>query len=309
MTGPRILYVNEDYGLPSGGVRAIYRHVEVMRRHGYEAFVAHQSAGFRLDWFESAEPVLFLDNISAVGPRDIVVLPETLDERRFPQLAGGRTVLNCRNHYYIFRGLAERRMGDRRFEAILCCSAAIRRFVESLGMDVPTHTIPCGIDLAKYRPGSKIRQIALMPRKRPKDAEFIMRCFREIYPEYGDVAWRALTNASEREVAEVLGQSAAFLSLAHTEGFGRPALEAMAAGCVITGFHGGGGEEYATTGNGFWCEDWDLIGCADRLGQALALADAAPNNRLVRNGRQTAARYALEVEEDAIVKFWRGFLP
>ena len=47
-----------DYITHAGGVRVIYRHVDLLRRHGYEAFVVHERRGFRDKWFESETPVL-----------------------------------------------------------------------------------------------------------------------------------------------------------------------------------------------------------------------------------------------------------
>ena len=49
---------------------------------------------------------------------------------------------------------------------------------------------------------------------------------------------------SEREVAHILKESAIFLSFSHAEGFGLPPVEAISCGCLVIGYHGGGGREY-----------------------------------------------------------------
>jgi glycosyltransferase involved in cell wall biosynthesis len=54
----RLLYLCPDYGSPSGGIRVIYRHVDVLRRNGYEAFVVHERQGFRCRWFDNETPIL-----------------------------------------------------------------------------------------------------------------------------------------------------------------------------------------------------------------------------------------------------------
>lgn len=54
----KIYYLCPDYGAHAGGVRVIYRHVDLLRRNGYEAFVVHERRGFRDTWFESEAPVL-----------------------------------------------------------------------------------------------------------------------------------------------------------------------------------------------------------------------------------------------------------
>src|SRR5213080_279448 len=42
-----------DKDHPVGGIRAIYRHVDVLNRNGFDAFVLHGVAPFRCTWFES----------------------------------------------------------------------------------------------------------------------------------------------------------------------------------------------------------------------------------------------------------------
>ena len=54
----KLLYLCPDYVPPAGGIRVIYRHVDVLRQNGYEAFVVHERHGFRCRWFDNDTPVL-----------------------------------------------------------------------------------------------------------------------------------------------------------------------------------------------------------------------------------------------------------
>jgi hypothetical protein len=54
----QLLYLCPDNVAPSGGVRVIYRHVDILRRHGYRAFVVHERQGFRCSWFRNETPTL-----------------------------------------------------------------------------------------------------------------------------------------------------------------------------------------------------------------------------------------------------------
>ena len=54
----KLYYLCPDYDSHAGGVRVIYRHVDLLRRNGYEAFVVHERRGFRDTWFKSETPVL-----------------------------------------------------------------------------------------------------------------------------------------------------------------------------------------------------------------------------------------------------------
>ena len=53
-----IYYLCPDYNTHAGGVRVIYRHVDLLTRNGRKAFVVHERRGFRDTWFENETPVL-----------------------------------------------------------------------------------------------------------------------------------------------------------------------------------------------------------------------------------------------------------
>jgi glycosyltransferase involved in cell wall biosynthesis len=56
--GLKIYYLCPDWEPPAGGIRIIYRHVDILRRNGFDAFVVHERQGFRCRWFENDTPVL-----------------------------------------------------------------------------------------------------------------------------------------------------------------------------------------------------------------------------------------------------------
>ena len=49
----KLYYLCPDYGRSAGGVRVVYRHVDLLRSNGYDAFVVHERQGFRDTSFES----------------------------------------------------------------------------------------------------------------------------------------------------------------------------------------------------------------------------------------------------------------
>ena len=120
--------------------------------------------------------------------------------------------------------------------------------------------------------------------------------------------WVPIDGLSHAEALAALGRCAIFLSMSHREGFGLPPVEAMSAGTLVVGFHGGGGLDYATPRNGLWRPEGDLAGCADALDEALSLirAGRAEGRDMVEEGRRTAARYAPEVMREALVAFWEA---
>ncbi|MCM8738698.1 glycosyltransferase [Azospirillum sp. A1-3] len=95
----------------------------------------------------------------------------------------------------------------------------------------------------------------------------------------------------EEEVGEILFGSAVFLSLAHREGLGMAALEAMASGGAVIGFHGTGGLDYAAPENGRWFGSDEAIACADAVadvGRRLERGDPAVA-AMIAAGQATAA--------------------
>src|SRR5579872_4204043 len=54
---PRIYYLCPDIDRPCGGTKQLYRHVDILNKRGYSAFILHGQQGFRLTWFQNNTPV------------------------------------------------------------------------------------------------------------------------------------------------------------------------------------------------------------------------------------------------------------
>lgn len=313
----RIIYVTPRIKTPIGGVRTLYRHVARLRQHGFDAYLYHVDQGFRPDWFRENVPMLYTADLRAtdrlrLAPDDHIVFYESASNsiRFFGQYKGATRHLFCQNHFMMFDAPSE--LGAASWQALgveRCFASAevIARAAEAcLGFPrVPV--IPYAIDGERFRPGTKRSQIAFMPRKRPDDVDFIRRCFVGAFPELAQLAWVEIHNQSEDRAAEILGESAVFLSLGRREGFGLPPVEAMACGCLVAGFLGIGGREFGTDANGLWCEDDDLVGAALKLGQAVRLLENrdAAADAMVSAGLHTAAGYTIEAMDGALVDYWR----
>jgi len=93
----------------------------------------------------------------------------------------------------------------------------------------------------------------------------------------------------------VYNDAAIYLDTSEFQGFGRPALEAMACGCATVLGRDGGVTEYAHDG-----ENTLLVDPADRSATAAAvvrlLDDRALRSRFVAAGLETAARFDCDVE-------------
>jgi len=78
----------------------------------------------------------------------------------------------------------------------------------------------------------------------------------------------------------------------------------MACACLVVGFKGGGGEEYARPDNGLWIPDDDLIACAQPLANAIQQLSSPPTQKLIAAARQTALQYSFDrLERDLLAAF------
>jgi hypothetical protein len=304
----RILFVSINYSRPAGGVRAVYRHVEILRRHGFEASVLHVGGQDDVFFDTDATVIRAADGIE-FRPDDILVVNE--DRKESLEFAGTinlTKVLFVQNQFFMFEGLNEGlTYSDLGFRHYLTGSAWMARaMVELLGLP-EVAVVRYAIDKERFFPEPKDRKIAFMPRKIPVAARFIRRAFQQRYPEFADIAWEEITGLPEVEAARKLRESAIFLSLSRMEGLGLPPLEAMSSGCLPVGFAGDGGKEYMTPRNGLWVEQEDMMGCVHALAEAVRVLDQPERlAAFLADGARTVGYYSMEGLESDLLEFWRG---
>lgn len=276
----------------NGGTKYLYKMGEVLAAQGHEVQMFEQE-GRRPTWFPTKLPVV---GQGVLRPRadQAFILPEDqpklLDSvRTWPQ----RKVIYAQNHFYAALGVGEAESyADYGVTHILCSSQAIYAYAQLRHPKLKPYVIPCAIDTGLFKPGLKQKRIAYMPRKRGIEASYLRDMFRHLYPEYRNWAWDSIHDQAETETARRLGEAQLFLSLSRLEGFGLTPLEAMAAGCVVAGFTGIGGREYANDSNGFWANEDDFPACLAALKQAVDLASAAPSDSTTAYRSAAAATLA-----------------
>ena len=308
---PRIAYLCWPASEISGGIKAAFQHVELLREAGLDAIVATED-GQRPRWFETDAPV---HTLAGIGETDVLVFPEN-NPRLLERFAAGRQrkLVFCQNPYYVFQGLAGRAsFADFGVDAMLCPSLTVVRFCGLRFPGLPAHYTPFFIDERRFARGGspKALQIACTPRKRALEMGAIHDLFRGTHPEFAHLHWNVLQGANEATVAQVLGASAVYLGLARLEAHGMTTLEAMASGCLVAGFSGvAGGSDSATAANGFWAAEDDVLGCTEALARAVRLAASGGSEyeAMLHAGRQTAWAYRREEAARHLLAFWRGYL-
>lgn len=295
----------------NGGIKYIFRMAAALQADGFSAVVAEQNQRHP-DWFSSDAKLVGYD---ALTPRadEILVLPEDQPEllrtlASWPQ----RKIVYCQNHFYAAIGaLGSRSYADFGVSAILCGSVTIQRYCAERHADIPAYLVPCAIDTALFKPAQvKVPEITLIPRKRMVEAVYLQDMFRHRYPQWQQIGWQPLQNLPETALAERLEQAAVFLALSRLDGFGLTPLEAMAAGCVVAGFTGIGGQEYATPQNGFWAAEDDFPACLQALDAALTLwqTGGAPLAAYHTAATATVAGYTPQAFAAATRDAWTSIL-
>jgi len=308
---PQIIFFCPSVTVINGGIKHIFRMAETLIALGHDAVVFEQKEQ-RPNWFKSTAPIVG-QSIFQPNPNQVYVLPEDQPHilesfKSFPQ----KKVIYNQNHFYAALGIGEASgYADYGVTHLLCSSRIIYDHARLRHPTLKAYVIPCAVDTRLFKPAAaKKNAIAFMPRKRGIEATYIRDMFRFANPNYRDWTWQELSGLSESAVAEALGQVKVFLSLARLEGFGLTPLEAMAAGCVVAGFTGIGGREYANGENGFWADEDDFPTCITQLKKAVTLSlDNGPARTAYNDAtRKTLSAYTPETFTAAVKQAWAEIL-
>lgn len=306
MAGKRIRYILKAFAKPFGGPQQTRSHVRMLNALGYDASIVIDSDS---DAHFYGDPVpRTLDRDFRPAADDICVVPEGWRRHAMELSRSPATlVCFCQNHFYL-NMMFEQGEGFRTFRIadVACCSRQSANFVERYYDAERVSVLPCAVAPSHGPTETRDFCVGFMPRKAPRDARLIHDVFRRRYPAFAGVRWVAIDGLSHADARTALGRCAVFLSLSYREGFGLPPIEAMTAGALVVGFHGGGGLDYATPRNGLWRDEGDLVGCTDAAAEALALLRDGKSEAvdMVEEGRRTAARYSPDALRDALVTFW-----
>lgn len=295
-----------------GGVRMLYRHVDILNANGFDAAIVHSSSGFRIDWFQHSTRVLHMP--VKLNEQDIAVFAEVGGLKIAGWAPGHRKVIFNQNAYYTFlrypmEGRVETPYLHPEVVATIVVSEDSRQYLQHVFPSLPIHRIRYSIDPKLYFPQEKKRQICFMPRKNKEDAKQVLYILRYRKKLAG---WtiRPIDGVSEARAAEILRESAIFLSFGHPEGFGLPPAEAMAAECIVIGYDGGDGAEY-WPGHGIRIEMGNTLAYAQAVERVLEDYGRDPARlKLMAHdaGRFVRDTYSPEAERQSIVECWEKII-
>lgn len=332
---PRLFFVCPTSTVPTGGVQQIYRQVEVLSRHGVDATVVHGEEGYRASWFDHdaviaydprfrySDPLPDFDQGAiAIAPEDYLVFPEVWPLDRVEPLSEKvhNIVIYNQGAYCTFYSHGDLPEGawspyhSPKTRAILTVSEDSAAYLGYGFPHLPIHQIRHGIDtdLFAYRPMAEKEWAALMVNtKQAKVFQQILYLLNGRGRLLGEHPIAIVNIIPRMELAEALQKTAIFLWAGHGEGFGLPVAEAMACGCVVVGFHGGGARQLMQADRAVPIEGGNVLAMAQAVEQLLVQRsrDPAP---LAAMG-QRAAQYIRDVhsfdqEARSILQAWAAIL-
>jgi glycosyltransferase involved in cell wall biosynthesis len=195
-----------------------------------------------------------------------------------------------------------------RFELAITVSEDSAEYLRFAFDGLRVSVVPNAIDPTMFTPSDAVvgRRIALMPRKRPDEADQVLRLLgRRLDGWEVDV----IEGGSERDTAERLRAAAVFLAFGHREGFGLPAAEAMASGCYVIGFPAFGGREIFDPAFSCPVEDGDVLAMARATAGVLEQFEREPAS-IRRMGADAMAhirrRYAPDRQRTELLRVFGG---
>lgn len=260
-----------------GGIKVGYQLAELLRELDRRVVVA-SPAGEAAQWFSSSLPVIDRDQaLARLQPSDVAIFSLPQDHVVLADTPA-RRVFHCQGTDPRIDPI----LRDPGLRILTCWAQAARYVREGFGRE----PIEIGIAISDaFHPTgtlAKEDRVAFMPRR---GRALARRCERE-NPRLELVPIEA---RPEVEVARILSRASIFLATAAGEWFGLPALEAMAAGCVVVSVPVLGGMEYLEAGeNCAVVEPERLSETLSRLARPEAASERA---RLRRGALATAARY------------------
>lgn len=238
----KIYFLCPDHRPPAGGIRTIYRLVDLLNDGGHSAAVLHSRPGFSVTWFDHSTTIVYAREV-VVNRRDILVVPEIYGPFLHELPREPALIVFNQNAYLTFSGSSPGRELYRDVSALLTVSqdnAEYLRFAfPQIPVDIIRPSIPA--EIFSRSEGIPQRRIAYMPRRRREDVDQVFGILGSRLNGWEPVP---LDGLSQRATANSLRECPLFMALSQREGFGLPPAEAMAAGCYVVGFTGLAGREY-----------------------------------------------------------------
>ncbi|MFY1698284.1 MULTISPECIES: glycosyltransferase [unclassified Solwaraspora] len=315
---PTVYYLAPDNPRPSGGVRVIYRHVDLLTELGVPAYVMHKEPGFRCTWFANRTPVIAAA-AATLGPADILVVPEWYGPGLAAMPRGPRVVVFNQRAYdtfdhvpYADSGPGAPYAGLPGMTALLAVSQDNVDLLSYAFPDIPVRLTRNVVDPDVFAPGDwpRRRRIAYVGHRRADERDQLLHILRSRNVLDG---WELtlIAGRTEEQTAQIMRDCALFLSFSDREGFGMPPAEAMSCGAYVVGYPGLAGREFFDPAHCAPVPDGDLLAFARAVEQACATWADEPEMLAKRAAAASSAirdRYTVSGLRDDLTAFYQPLL-
>lgn len=260
-----------------GGIKVAYQFVDALNALGVMAVIA-SPGGRTADWFFSHAAVVDAEAVRDLfRPEDTAVFSLPHDYAALRKLPG-QLVFHCQGTDPLIDPILANSSVQ-----VLTCWRQATEYVQTHSVINP---IEVGISITSsffYAGVPKFENaVAYMPRRGGYICDEVKRA-------YASKRYIAIDNICEAEVARIMQYSSIYLATAEHEWFGLPALEAMAAGCLVVSLPVLGGMEYLDDGiNCRIVKSQDFVGA---VGEILQEQCAGLLFRMRQAAVATARRY------------------
>lgn len=304
-----VIYWCPARNIPTGGVRVIYRHADVMNTLGVDAQIYHwHNPAFACSWFEHQSRIKRDRTLHL--KKDFSILPEGVSVEIGQKLhaVGAKYGLFVQNSVYALFGgnhtqakaVAE---AYRAADLILTISDHTTAFVKQVFPQVDVNKIvQLTPSVRGVTPGRKRKIITYMPRKLPRHAGFIEEIGHHLLPPTWKL--RSIDKMTQEQVFAHLAESAIFISLSEFEGLGLPPIEAALAGNLVVGYTGEGGDEYFDLPQFTRVHTGDMLGLFKALQDAIVRAEAGvlQSPEMMQANERLRAMYSEEAERQSLMR-------
>jgi len=244
-----------------GDIPIIFSHCDILNKNGIKAIpiIVDNSIPMNLDWFyhdtnpERIKPELFYD----IKEDDIIICPSTM-YNAIGLFSKGRKFLFVQNYSNYVIGSAE----GYGYEGIITLKGFCENYIKQY-TKIPVYSVLNGIDLSLFNfkvPQKEKNSVLILYRKNKKIIDEFIENMPEIIKQNFsfDIQYKHLHT---HELIEQYKKHDIYLTFSYPEGFSLTPLEAMACGCIVGGFTGGGGNLYMENEEtALVCDDGDIQG-------------------------------------------------
>ena len=326
MNKSTIYILSTDTNIPTGGIKQLYRHADILNNNGFNASIIHSKNNFRCTWFENDTKISYLEK-TKMGTSDYLVVPEIYGELFYDEIKIGglnrnlkefvslskNTVIFNQCCYFSFNGysIAEDDINpfwlSNSVIATIVVSEDSRQYMHYVFPNIKTFRIHNSIDpkLFSYQHEKK-KQICFMTRKLRHDVTQVVNILK-YRNSLGDFKLIPIENKTEQEVAEIMKDSLIFLSFSYEEGCPLPPMEAMMCGCLVIGYEGRGGREYFKDEFSYPIEGGDIISFAKTVEKVISCYNMDRNvfdGKRQKGSEYVRTTYSLGKETEEILRCW-----